>query len=225
MRAILDIQHKGKPGKNDLGAAHDIDGDGVVEQWEHEANLTPIYAEHARAALVAAGVDVVILDRGAYSTRHKKAAELAEEWTGPVAYVACHLNMGGGDYGLVVHDYRSTGGNLLASRLRSSLLKRLRPELRRVINGQTGPAERPSNEAHALAWDRMPRYAGEQHWPRAWYTIQGIYKGPANLSGVCFEPCFMDSQAELCDPEGEGLQRIGDALARGVLDWLKRRSQ
>jgi len=224
MRAILDIQHKGKPGKNDLGAAHDLDGDGVIEQFENEAELTPIYAEHAKRALELAGVDVVILDRGAYTTRHKKAGDLAAEWSGPVAYVACHLNKGRGDYGLVVHDYRSTGGNLLATRLRASLLKALRPEVRRVINGRTGPERRPATSASAAAWDQMPTTGGVQHWPRPWYTIRGIYDGPPNISGVCFEPCFMDSHADLVKVDGDGLERIGRALAAGLLDWFARRA-
>ncbi len=220
MIAFLDIQHKGKPGKNDLGAAHDLDGDGVIEACEHEANLTPIYAAEARRILEAAGVEVVMLERGAYSTRHRKAAELAEEHGGPAAYVACHLNAGGGDYGLVCPDYRSAGGARLATEVRRFLLKRCRPELRRVINGPTAPTERPSSSRHAEAWDRLPRHGGALRWPRAWSTIAGIYDGPANLSGVCFEPCFLDSPAHADLVTEQGLERIGSALAAGLLSWL-----
>ena len=57
---ILDIQHAGKPGKYDLGASHDINNDGVIEQWEHEAKLTPIYARAAKAQLEKACVTGIL---------------------------------------------------------------------------------------------------------------------------------------------------------------------
>jgi hypothetical protein len=220
VKAILDIQHKGKPGKNDLGASHDLDGDGVIEAFEHEANLTPIYADAARRLLEQAGVEVVLLERGAYSTRHKRAAELADGHPGRVAYVACHLNAGGGDYGLVCHDYRSSAGNTLATSIRLALLKRGRPELRRVLTGATAPTERPTNERHGEAWDRLPRVGGALYWPRPFSTISGIYAGPANLSGVCFEPCFLDSPIHAPLVTEQGLERLGHALASGLLAWL-----
>lgn len=222
MIAILDIQHAGKPGKNDLGAAHDIDGNGKIDAWEHEANLTPVYAEAARVRLEAAGVRVVLLENGAYSTRHKQAAEIANETRGRVGYVACHLNAGGGDYGLVVSDYRSAGGARLASEIRRGLLKHCRPQLARVITGATAPTTRPKNKTHAAAWDGLPRYAGALLWPRPYTTIGGIYAGPANLSGVCFEPCFMDTATHADLLTVQGLDRVGAALASGLLAWLRR---
>jgi hypothetical protein len=211
MIAILDIQHAGKPGKNDLGASHDLNGDGLISQGEREAELTPIYAERAREVLEAAGVTVIIERSGAYSSRHKRAAKVAAGHDGPVAYVACHLNAGGGDYGLAIADFRSDGGQRLARALSVELAKQFsRPEVGRQIRGVTGPKKNPGYP-HALTWDRMPRHEGAQMWPRPWGTIAGIYDGPENLSGVCFEPLFIDSHAHLIDCVG--LRRVGDSLA------------
>jgi len=220
MLAILDIQHAGKPGKNDLGASHDLDGDGVIGTMEHEAELTPIYAAAAREYLIKQGAAVVILTAGSYASRHKKASTLAKAHAGPVAYVACHLNAGGGDYSLVVHDYRSGTGATLATSLSRALRKRLKPlGVPRGFTGRTGPPSRPSNPP-GLLWDAMPTFEGSQMWPRAWVTLAGVYDGPVNISGVCFEPCFMDSHSELCGPDG--LEVIGRALAGGLLAYFAR---
>lgn len=181
---ILDIQHRGKPGKEDLGASHDFDGDGLVEQGENEAELTPLYAESAKAALEAAGVDVVVLDSGSYASRWKRAAALAKKVDGPVAYVACHLNAGaepGKGYGLVCYDHRSSGGARMAREVGAELTRAFsRDELSRVIADQRAATGQEGSG-----------------FPRAIHTIAGIYDGPGNLSGICFEPIFLDAHAEL----------------------------
>jgi hypothetical protein len=223
MLAIFDIQHAGKPGKRDLGASHDLDGDGLVEANEHEARLTPLYVKGARAMLEPSGVRVEVLEDGAYSTRHRRAAELAKEHGGPVAYVACHLNAGGGDYGLVCYDYRSGNGSTLATELARKLRKRLAEHgVRRVLTGATAPAKRPSGSL-GVRWDLLPKYNGATLWPRPYSTIQGIYKGPANLSGVCFEPVFMDSHAHVLDEAG--LELLGRCLASGLLSYFAKVSR
>lgn len=221
MIAILDIQHLGKPGKNDLGASHDIDGDGVVEAWEHEAKLTPIYVAEAERVLTAAGVDVVVLSSGWYSTRWKKAAKIARENPDQrVAYVACHLNARG-DYGLVCYDYRSSGGAALASSCHLSMLREWsRPEVPRVFAEATAPEEEPKGSRDRARWRALPRYEGRLHWPRPWWTLHGIYDGPANLSGVCYEPLALQSHPQFMNERGLG--RVGRALAAGLLDWLQK---
>lgn len=218
--AILDIQHAGKPGKNDLGAAHDIDGDGMIGAFEHEAELTPIYATAAKAALEAAGAAVEIINSGSYTNRHKHARALAAERSGLVAYVACHLNAGGGDYGLVVSDYRSGNGGTLATECARVMRKKFADHgIRRVLTGQTAPTKRPSGSL-GDRWDRLPKWGGALHWPRPWWTIKGIYSGPANLSGICYEPVFMDSHANMLDEAG--LELIGQALAGGLLAYFRK---
>lgn len=219
MLVILDLQHRGKPGKNDLGASHDLNGDGVIQAHEREANLTPIYAAAARMVLERAGCEVEILQRGAYSTRHKRAAELASEARGLVAYVACHLNKGGGDYGLVCYDFRSGNGGTLATEIARMMRKRFAGEVRRVLTGAAAPEHRPAGIA-GRRWDLLPKFDGAVMWPRPFATIRGIYAGPGNLSGVCFEPLFMDTHSDLCNEAG--LERIGEALAAGLLAYFNK---
>lgn len=196
---ILDIQHAGKPSRpGDLGASADLDGDGVVERDEHEARLTPLYAAACRAHAAQDGVKVLWIDGGEYPARHKMAVELAKSdpsrrWL----YVACHLNAGGGNYGLVIADKRSAAGRVAAGFVADALGKL--PELSRTIVGTTD--------------------AEGSDWPRAWSTVRGIYDGPWNLSGICFEPCFMDQPAHRPLLTAEGLARIGEALYRGASAW------
>ncbi len=204
MLVILDLQHIGKPGKKDLGGAHDLDGDGLVEQGENEADLTPIYVEAAVETLQAQGIHTEVLSKGSYAERWKQAAKLANVVNGPVAYVACHLNMGEGDYGLVCFDDRSAGGARMAREIGAELTQAFsRPELRRVISD--------------------PR-AATSNFPRALNTIKGIYKGPANLSGVCFEPLFLDSHATLLGAltEREAAEKL--ASEEHHTGWLKSHS-
>ncbi len=224
---VLDIQHAGKPSKKDLGASHDLDRDGIIEEHEHEARLTPIYAAAAKKILIAAGHFVKIETSGSYSARQKRTVKLAKDSGKAVAYVACHLNAGGGDYGLVCWDYRSDGGRMLSKMIGAELLLEFnRSELRRVYtfkDSQTAPRNRPSAAGEAHKWERLPRYHGDVLWPRPFPTISGVYKGPANLSGICFEPAFIDSHAALITSPF-GLERMGRALALGLIQWLCWRS-
>ena len=55
MVLILDRQHYGKPGRDDLGAGVDLNDDGIVERNEREANLTLIYIEAAKRFAEAEG--------------------------------------------------------------------------------------------------------------------------------------------------------------------------
>ena len=197
MVLILDRQHYGKPDQDDLGAGADLDGDGVVELYEREANLTLIYINAAKELAEAEGHTVYILDYGWYSSRHEKAIEIAREHPDDMcAYIACHLNAGGGDYSLTLHDYRSRGGEKLAKAISLEMSAQV-PEIRRHLSQAASP----------------------EQWTNGYYTIKGIYAGPGNLSGMCFEPVFMDNvdhQALLTD---EGLTILGQALAEGCIAW------
>jgi hypothetical protein len=79
------------------------------------------YAMNVAEQLEAAGVRVVVLEHGEYRERHAQAGEEARG-ARRAAYVACHVNAGGGDYGLVVFDGRSVAGRALAGRLVEALL-------------------------------------------------------------------------------------------------------
>lgn len=201
---ILDIQHIGKPNNpRDVGAHVDIDGNGMKDAWEAEAALTPIYAYAAAAAAESLGHVAIVVNQGHYWQRHNAANALAasRKGKGKVLYVACHLNAGGGNYGLVLHDSRSKLGASAAA----AVVEGCRP-----------------------AWDRLgvrvlaPQQTSDGHpqWPRAYQTIDGIYAGPANIAGICFEPLFVDTHRNLLRTP-DALQSIGRHLAQGFHNWSK----
>jgi len=198
---ILDRQHHGKPGgRGDLGARADLDGDGMVEAHEFEANLTPLYIASARDYLEPLGIEVVVLEWGSYKARHAYANAIAGAADGaPVAYIACHLNAGGGRYAAVLHDSRSRGGRGLAVTLADALEE----EFDELSKGKAVPAG-PGK--------------------RAFVTYDGIFEGPGNISGVCFEPCFMDTPEHRPLLSPGGLSRIGRVLGAGCLTWIETRS-
>jgi len=198
MLVILDRQHGYKAGDQWIaGACADIDGDGVLEDWEQEARLTYRYIQYAAEYLIGKGHSVLIIDSGRYPTRHGQANARARLEDDRVAYVACHLNAGGGDYSLVLYDERSRGGETLA----------------RAIQKHTETIVADYNK-------RKIRSCTTEAWKNGYYTIKGIYHGPNNLSGVCYEPLFMDNveHQKLLQTE-EGIKAIGIALADGCLAW------
>ena len=193
MIVILDRQHAGKPGKNDRGASVKLDGRTV-----YEVDLTAAYIEAATALLMAEGHTVHVLEDGWYSARHERACEIARENPDQrCAYVACHINAGGGSYGLVLHDARSRGGHALAEAVADAL------------------------GTDNAALDRTLVRAADPYgsWARAMTTIKGIYSGPGNLSGVCYEPFFIDNERNQALMSDVGLRAVGHALAVGCMQW------
>lgn len=202
MIVIFDRQHYGKPGKPaDRGAAYDLDGDGVVESQEQEANITPLYYLPAKAELERLGHSVYLLDSGWYPDRHKQANAIATQNAGKrVAYVACHINAGGGSYSAVLHDERSRGGAGLASAVSNALLLA-------SLSGVTKHLVHGSSATNV--------------WKRGFTTIAGIYSGPSNIAGICFEPFFLDNPKHQWLATVEGGQAVGKALAIGLANWGK----
>jgi hypothetical protein len=190
---ILDRQHAGKPGKDDRGASVELDGRTV-----YEVDLTRAYIEAATAALMAEGHAVYVLEDGWYSARHARACEIARENPDErIAYVACHINAGGGSYGLVLHDARSRGGHALAEAVADAL----------------------GTDNAALDRTLVRAADHEGSWARAMTTIKGIYSGPGNLSGICYEPFFIDSERNQALMTADGLRAVGNALAVGCMQW------
>ena len=204
MIVIFDRQHYGKPNRpQDLGAAVDLDGDGVIENDEKEANLTPGYYRPAKEALERLGHSVYVLEEGYYSARHRKANRIAEVNPAQrVAYIACHINAGKGDYSVMIHDERSRGGKRLADCLAASFSKN-RPSLTGIRRDLVRSAS-PNNA-----------------WKRGLSTIKGIYAGPSNISGVCFEPYFIDREEHQWLTSHQGGKAIADAIVMGLMAWDK----
>lgn len=197
MIVIFDRQHYGKPGKNDQGAGFDLDGDGRIETQERETQLTPLYYRPAKERLEAMGHKVVILDSGWYSDRHKRANQIALSNPGErVVYLACHVNAGGGDYAAAIYDARSAGGKRLAEAVTAQLAGL--PGIRRV---------------------RAARGTPTNGWKRGYATVKGIYAGPANISGMCLEPYFIDRPEHRFLASVQGGKLIADKLVAALLAW------
>jgi hypothetical protein len=162
-----------------------------------EAELTPVYIEAARDRAELAGLDVAVLDSGRYSERHAAAVRLARGRPDRVAYVACHLNAGK-DEGwrpAAFFDHRSRGGAVLAADVTA-----------RLGRGRAFAARSGDWTGNAFA------------------TIRGVYEGPANLSGLCFEPLYLEQLAAMtsdCERR-QALERAGRELGAGVATWCAR---
>lgn len=156
-----------------------------------EERLVREYMRHAEDRLRELGHRVVIVSAGeghGYRRRWQIADALGAD-----AYVQCHCNAGGGDYGLVVHDKRSAKGQALAGRVRDALEDAC-PDLRRAL-------------AHS----------GER-FPRAQNVIAGV-----KAVAIVYEPGFLDNPAHNSLWRPAGLERIGVALADGIDEWLTMR--
>lgn len=201
---ILDRQHVGHPGRAfaDVGAFGDFDHDGVSDVVEQEAVLTAEYGHACEVRLRELGHKVVVLSDGTYGARHARANEYAASTKERAVYVAMHLNAGGGDYGSVFYDHRSTWGVTLAGEIADAFRAALVPPLARVLPRATAPT-------------------GD--WVRPFPCIAGIFTGRAVAALV--EPAFLDRPEHRALVAGrEGLDRVGRALADGIHGYLRRRA-
>lgn len=218
---ILDIQHANRPSKpGDMGASYDLDGDGVRgEAGEREVELVEGYVSAAVERCAEVGLPVTVLRSGEYAGRHAEAIRLARGASGGVAYLACHTNAGGGSYGLVRPDYRSSGGRALATSLAASF-SRL-PELTRAgrLPGCRVEPLYPSSAAASADRRDVSTPANVAWWTRGWSCIDGIYSGPVNLAGCLIEPGFGDTLSHRSLWTPSGLVRVGRAIVDGVRGW------
>ena len=202
---ILARQHGDKPGRWDVGASCDIDGDGTIQPDEQEVNITPGYIGAAVEQLSRTPhVIAEVWGLGPYSWQHERAAAIAlRRPRVPVLYLACHANAGGGDAALVGADVRSGWGKVAAGLIADEL-----GELPGIDEGQVLD----------LVQDAPQRYRRNML-----ATIDGIFDGPPNLSGAIIEAGFLDQpkHAHLWTPQG--LQAIGEAIARGCMAYADKR--
>jgi N-acetylmuramoyl-L-alanine amidase len=184
---VLDRGHVGKPGGDELGAWADLDLDGKPDVVEQEAIMTAKYILAAEIRLRELGHQVVCMGDGRYADRHARVNGYKAD-----VYVQCHVNAGMGDYGLAIHDSRSSGGKRLAGLIAAEL--RELPELSRAVVGDTVA------------------------FPRAAACIQGVYSGKA--VGICYEPFFIDRPGHHPLTSPEGLASVGWALAEGIHKYM-----
>ena len=153
-----------------------------------EERLTREYMRHAEDRLRELGHRVVIVSAGEGHDYHRRW-KIADSMKADV-YVQCHCNAGRGDYGLVVHDPRSSKGKALAGRVRDALDDAC-PELRRTL---ASPGDR---------------------FPRAQNVIDGV-----KAVALVYEPGFLDTPGHNPLWRPAGLERVGIALADGIDEWL-----
>jgi N-acetylmuramoyl-L-alanine amidase len=188
LRVVVDVQHLYRPEKPlDRGAVYAL-ANGLRTD---EATATLIYAQAITQWLRARGAAVLTNDPargvlvGPYSTRNLFAAG----WHAH-AYLACHLNSGGGDYGLMEHMTMNHGQGLAT-----------------LIASRLAGAFPPIVTARARALSGTDRGA---------VCIREV---PAVTATVLCEPFFGDTlshQPLLAAPQ---LQRIGWVIAKGVAEW------
>jgi N-acetylmuramoyl-L-alanine amidase len=180
MLVVATIGHAGRPSKpNDRGASY--------EGWE-EVSLVRLYTDAMDARLRALGHRCILLSDGEYSTQWERADALGAD-----IYLNCHVNAGGGDYGLFLHDHRSTRGKALATSVSTSMAAGMgwSCQVR---------AARPDTNG-------VPR---DGDFTEAYHCISGV-KAPA----LCVEPYFIDGPKRV-----DFIQRIklvGIYLADGLV--------
>lgn len=193
---IIDRQHGEKsPGNIDPGAQVRI-GDRRITELE----LTSAYAEVLAAAVSGAGHQVIRIDSGGYGARNAHGNQIARDSPGErVLYLALHVNAGRGTYALAMHDHKSRGGAAAAEHLAPAM-----GALEGISRAKVVPCE-------SIGWTS-----------RAHRCIRGIWRGPANISGVLLEPFFIDSAGGAHDQyrEPAGLELVGQAIAAGALAYL-----
>lgn len=183
MRVVLDRGHGDKGG----GRAFDP---GVVSGGLREVDLAAEYIRIAAEYLRQDGHEVLLLDTGDYDSRHRRAIDWAAESARQSAlYVQCHVNAGGGVYGLVEHDARSAWGRTAAACLADAL--------------------------DELPETRMVRVWPISSAARGWSCIDDIYDSPT-MAGLIFEPGFIDSAGHQALWTAAGIARVGRTLAEGI---------
>jgi N-acetylmuramoyl-L-alanine amidase len=191
LRVALDVQHIYRTGiyANDRGCRFKLAGGLTV--WESQAATA--YAAAAAAWLRARGADVVTNDPahqvliGPYSRRNLYASA-----RGVAAYLACHVNAGGGSYCSMGTFGLARAGTLLLA-----------------------------TEIAGAVRDAIPALAGStfpllKRGDRGAVCIERTY--PAVATVLC-EPVFGDNPRLQDALTGPGAVRLGEAIASGVAEW------
>lgn len=188
LRVVVDVQHLYRPNKpRDRGSVYTlIDGTTTTE-----GSAVVVYAGALRHFLEERGATVLTNDPthgiliGPYSTRHRAV----NTWK-PHAYLACHLNAGGGGYALMEHMSMSRG-KALAEAIGQALSAVFPP----LADHRTQALK--STDRGAVCIERVAEPA----------------------AAVLCEPFFGDTPAHqslLAAPE---LARVGRAIGLGLVEW------
>lgn len=182
MIVCVTIGHAGRPGR--------LDDRGAVYDGIEEVTLVRGYVDELDRALRQRGHQCIVLSDGHYRDQWARA-----DGYGADVYLNAHVNAGGGDHGLVLHDHRSTRGKALAEAVAGELAETMGWACKvKPCRPDTNGTSRDGDFAEAFG------------------TISGV-RAPA----LCLEPYFIDGPRrwELLG----GLAAIGQAIAEGVHRW------
>lgn len=180
------IGHAGRRSRwGDRGATHE----GV-----EEVSVVRHYTDALDRELRRLGHSCVLLSDGEYRVQWARV-----DGYGADVYLACHANAGRGDYGLVLHDYRSRRGAELAALVAEEQARAMGWTVR------AAPC-RPDT-------DGRPR---DGDYAEAWSTIAGV-----DAVALCLEPYFLDGPRRSAFLAGLGA--VGEATARGIAAWALQR--
>lgn len=188
LRIVVDVQHLYRPAKPlDRGAVYTLANGTRTD----EASATLLYAASMRKWLAAQGASVLFNDPargvlvGPYSRRNREAFAFRAN-----AYLACHLNSGGGAYGMA--EYMGLGRGQALAEMFAARLPALEPRIA---------------TARAKALTTTERGA---------VCIREV---PGSCAAVLLEPFFGDyrpHQSLLAAPE---LHHLGEMFGHIVADW------
>lgn len=193
LRAVVDVQHLYR-----FNHPLDRGTEFVLANGTHttEASAAVLYAASLVAWLRTAGATVLTNDPmrqvlvGPYSRRNLSALDFGAD-----AYLACHVNAGGGDYGLM--EYMSTTtGRALADAIGPRLTAAF-PPIRSVTTRALSTTDRGA------------------------VCIRLVPGGCATI--IC-EPFFGDTPAHQGLFAAPELARLGATLGQGIADWWLARS-
>jgi N-acetylmuramoyl-L-alanine amidase len=187
LRVAVDVQHlfRPPPRHHDRGAEFRMMASGAKAC---EGDVSLLYAAGITHGLERRGATVLgngPLLSGTYGARNRAAAV----W-GAHAYLACHLNAGGGSYALTEHMGMNPG-----------------QELGRAIGLRLQRAFGVITDARTRAL-----HAGD----RGAVCVSGC---PARVAAVILEPLFGDSPGHQALMIAPRLADLGEAIALGVADW------
>ena len=193
LRVALDVQHAYQVDKpNDLGTRYELLSGGHL----YEAQAATVYAAHAadylrsRGAMVLTNEPLHGILTGHYWTRNRAAHS-----AGCQAYLACHVNAGGGDYYLAEYMLGSAGaflGDCIGKAVRGAFPAILATKLNPLTRGQRGAVCIEACEAPTLA--------------------------------VVLEPFFGDRARLQFMLDTAQLARLGEAIGAGIEAWWGRSS-
>jgi len=190
-RVVVDVQHVYRTGLHarDQGSVYTLPNGSHVA----EAALSGTYAAalvaalRARSAAVLTNVPTRGVLVGPYERRNREANAFDAH-----AYLACHVNAGGGTYGAAEYMVGG-GGQPLAQRIGLAVTATF-PEVR--------------------GWKCVPLMDGQ----RGAVCIQAV---DARRVALILEPFFGDCPAHVSMMGAAALQGLGEAIAAGLSEWWR----